>query len=158
MQLPAALDETPIKNVTVVPIARLTRPTYEALRYARSTSSNVMAVHVDADPGKTNQIEDGWERFAPGVPLTIIESPYRSLTGPLLQYLGELKRVERADVVTVVLPEYVPNTWWENILHGQSAQFLKLLLLFRPGFVVVSVPCHDEGKAAGPPTQPAAVT
>ncbi len=78
------------------------------------------------------------------MPLTIIESPYRSLAQPLLQYFNELKRAERADVVTVVLPEYVPDSWWEHFLHGQSAQFLKLAPLFRPGFVVISVPYHEE--------------
>lgn len=89
-------------------------------------------------------MEATWKRWALGLPLTIIESPYRSLSTPLLQYLTELKRVERADVVTVVLPEYVPTSWWENLLHGQSAQFLKLALLFRPGFVVISVPYHEQ--------------
>ena len=90
-----------------------------------------MAVHVASDPAKADEIEAAWQDWAKGVPLTIIESPYRSLARPLLQYLAELKRVERADIVTVVLPEYVPDSWWEHILHGQSAQFLKLALLFR---------------------------
>ena len=54
-------------------------------------------------------------------------------------------------MVTVVLPEYIPDAWWQHILHGQSAQFLKLALLFRPGFVVVSVPCHTNGGAASEP-------
>ena len=78
------------------------------------------------------------------MPLTIVESPYRSLTRPLLQYLAELKRHERAETVTVVLPEYVPNSIIQHVLHGQSAQFLKLSLLFTPGFVVTSVPVHPE--------------
>jgi hypothetical protein len=66
------------------------------------------------------------------------------LTKPLLQYLAELKRHEKAEVVTVVLPEYVPDSWWHHLLHGQSAQFLKLSLLFTPGFVVTSVPVHAD--------------
>ena len=78
------------------------------------------------------------------MPLTIVESPYRSLTRPLLQYLAELKRHEGAETVTVVLPEYVPDSCWQHLLHGQSAQFLKLSLLFTPGFVVTSVPVHPE--------------
>ena len=78
------------------------------------------------------------------IPLTIVESPYRSLTRPLLQYLSELKRLEQAETVTVVLPEYVPDSIWHHLLHGQSAQFLKLSLLFTPGFVVTSVPVHPE--------------
>jgi hypothetical protein len=80
------------------------------------------------------------------VPLTIVESPYRSLTRPLLQYLSELKRHERAETVTVVLPEYVPDSIWQHLLHGQAAQFLKLSLLFTPGFVVTSVPVHPEAE------------
>jgi hypothetical protein len=136
--------------VVIVPIARLNRPAFEALRYARSLSDKVMAVHVASDSAKTDAVEEGWAGWAQGVPLTIVESPYRSLARPLLQYLAELKRVERADVVTVVLPEYVPDTLWEQILHGQSAQFLKLALLFRPGFVVISVPYHQGDAVAAP--------
>lgn len=83
------------------------------------------------------------------MPLAIIESPYRSLTGPLLYYVMELKRVEQADVLTVVLPEYVPSSWWEHLLHGQSAQFLDLALYFRPGFVVTSVPYHEGARHDG---------
>ena len=113
-----------------------------------------MAVHIASDAQKADEIEVAWQEWARGVPLTIIESPYRSLARPLLHYLAELKRAEHADVVTVVLPEFIPNAWWQHILHGQSAQFLKLALLFRPGFVVVSVPCHTEtgpfADSAGP--------
>ncbi|MHB1415795.1 MAG: APC family permease [Chloroflexota bacterium] len=136
--------EKPLRNVVVVPISRLNQPTLEALRYARSLSANVTAVHVAFDPERAREIEAAWGQWSKHVPLAIIESPYRSLTGPLLSYITELKRVEAADVVTVVLPEYVPNAWWEHLLHGQSAQFLKLALYFKPGFVVTSVPYHEN--------------
>ncbi|MGE3911747.1 MAG: APC family permease [Chloroflexota bacterium] len=149
MKLAGPPTDQPLKNVVIVPIARLNRPAFQALRYARSLSPEAMAVHVASDPEKADEIEAAWQDWAQGIPLTIIESPYRSLARPLLHYLGELKRVERADVVTVVLPEYIPNSWWQHILHGQSAQFLKLALLFRPGFVVVSVPCHNDAYANG---------
>ena len=96
------------------------------------------------DPDKADEIEAAWRTWGRGVPLTIVESPYRSLTRPLLQYLAELKRLEKAETVTVVLPEYVPDSIWQHLLHGQSAQFLKLSLLFTPGFVVTSVPVHPE--------------
>jgi amino acid transporter len=148
MKLAGPPTDRPLKNVVVVPIARLNRPAFLAVRYARSLSEGVMAVHVASDPDRADEIEHLWQDWAKGVPLTIIESPYRSLARPLLHYLAELKRVERAEVVTVVLPEYIPDAWWQHILHGQSAQFLKLALLFRPGFVVVSVPCHTNGDEA----------
>src|SRR5205823_12681738 len=108
----------------------------QALGYAQSVSPEVTAVHVATDADKADEIEEAWAVWGRGVPLTIVVSPYRSLTRPLLQYLAELKRHERAETVTVVLPEYVPNSWWQHLLHGQSAQFLKLSLLFTPGFVV----------------------
>ncbi|MCC6178418.1 MAG: APC family permease [Chloroflexi bacterium] len=155
MKLTPSATDRPLKNVVVVPIARLNRPAYQALRYARSLTADVMALHVASDPAKADEIEKQWETWGRGIPLTIVESPYRSLASPLLHYLSELKRVERADVVTVVLPEYVPQAWWQHILHGQSAQFLKLALLFRPGFVVVSVPCHaDDENQSEPAARP----
>jgi hypothetical protein len=136
--------ERPVKNVIVVPIARLNRPAIQALRYAQSLSPDATADHVATDAADAEAMEEAWSVWGHGVPLTIVESPYRSLTRPLLQYLTELKRHENAEVVTVVLPEYVPDAWWQYLLHGQSAQFLKLSLLFRPGFVVTSVPVHPE--------------
>jgi len=155
MKLAGPPTDQPLKNIVVVPIARLNRPAFLAVRYARALSKDVMAVHVASDPVKADEIEDLWQSWAKGVPLAIIESPYRSLARPLLHYLAELKRVERADIVTVVLPEYIPDAWWQHILHGQSAQFLKLALLFRPGFVVVSVPFHrDDGE----PPEPASIS
>jgi amino acid transporter len=147
--LPATPDpalETPLRNVVVVPIARLNRPAVQALRYAQALSPDVTAVHVATDAAKADQIEQAWATWGQGVPLTIVESPYRSLTRPLLQYLSELKRHERAETVTVVLPEYVPDSIWQHLLHGQAANFLKLSLLFTPGFVVTSVPVHPASE------------
>jgi hypothetical protein len=142
--MPDARYEKPLRNVVVVPIARLNRPAVQALRYARALSDDVTAVHVATDPEKADEIEQAWPLWSHDIPLTIVESPYRSLTRPLLQYLSELKRHEHAETVTVVLPEYVPDSIWQHLLHGQAANFLKLSLLFTPGFVVTSVPVHPE--------------
>ncbi|MBV9172240.1 MAG: APC family permease [Chloroflexi bacterium] len=150
--LPAQPDATlarPPRNVVVVPIARMNRPAIQALRYAQALSPDVTAVHVTTDANEAAAMEAAWATWGNGVPLTIVESPYRSLTRPLLQYLAELKRHEDAEVVTVVLPEFVPDSWWQHLLHGQSAQFLKLSLLFTPGFVVTSVPVHPEPNGTG---------
>ena len=144
---PTPTGEKPLRNVVVVPIARLNRPAIQALRYAQALSDDVTAVHVATDPEKAHEMEEAWAKWGRGIPLTIVESPYRSLTRPLLQYLSELKRHEHAETVTVVLPEYVPDSIWQHLLHGQAAQFLKLSLLFTPGFVVTSVPVHPETEA-----------
>jgi hypothetical protein len=149
---PDPVAEKPLRNVVVVPIARLNRPAVQALRYAQALSPDVTAVHVATDPVKADEIEKAWLLWGRGVPLTIVESPYRSLTRPLLQYLSELKRHEKAETVTVVLPEYVPDSIWAHLLHGQAAQFLKLSLLFTPGFVVTSVPVHPELEDGISPT------
>jgi hypothetical protein len=156
--LPASstgLVEQPLRNVVIVPIARLNRPAIQALRYAQALSPDVTAVHVATDATKAEEIEQAWNTWGRGIPLTIVESPYRSLTRPLLQYLSELKRHEHAETVTVVLPEYVPDSIWQHLLHGQAAQFLKLSLLFTPGFVVTSVPVHpdDDDEPIVPTTQ-----
>jgi amino acid transporter len=140
---PTPEPEKPLRTIVVVPVAQLNWPTVRALRYAKTLSREVSAVHVAVDPVKAKELEEAWPRWGQGVPLEIIESPYRSLTRPLLQYLLQVKKELQPDVVTVVLPEYVPDSWWEHLLHGQSAQFLKLSLLFTPGFVVTSVPSHE---------------
>jgi hypothetical protein len=145
---PDQVPERPLRNIVVVPIARLNRPAIQALRYAQALSNEVTAVHVATDSARADELEEAWAQWGRGVPLTIVESPYRSLTRPLLHYLNELRRHEQAETVTVVLPEYVPDTWWQHLLHGQSAQFLKLSLLFTPGFVVTSVPVHPEADDA----------
>ncbi len=143
-----------MRNAVVVPIARLNRPAIQALEYARTLSNDVTAVHVISETGQISDVEAKWEIWGQGVPLAVIESPYRTLTRPLLQYLTELRKVERADFVTVVVPEYVPDSWWEHLLHGQAAQFLKISLLFRPGFVVTSVPCHDDPDISATAPEP----
>ncbi|MGH9027969.1 MAG: hypothetical protein ACRDWD_17940 [Acidimicrobiia bacterium] len=79
-----------------------------------------------------------------GVPLVVIESPYRELTGPVLDWIDKLDRRWKNDVVTVVVPELVVHRWWEQLLHNQSALWLKARLLFRRGTVVTSVPCHVD--------------
>lgn len=90
-----------------------------------------------------------WTDLGTTIPLVIIESPYRSLVGPLLTYLDEIDKQRPDDTLTVVLPEYVPRHWWEQILHNQTALRIKAALLFRPGTVVISVPYH---LSRNPPT------
>jgi amino acid transporter len=135
------------RTVIVVPVARINSPTVRALRFARSLSPNVSAVYVRTEPSGSSEVEENWMTWGGDIPLTVIDSPYRSLGGPLLQYLAEVRNLEQADIVMVVVPEFVPIRWWEHLLHNQSAQFLKLALLFRSGFVVTSVPTQESDLA-----------
>jgi hypothetical protein len=85
-----------------------------------------------------------WTSYPFDVPLDIVASPFRSLTQPVLDYVEELDRRWKHDVVTVILPEFVVHNWWEQLLHNQTALFLKARLLFRRGTVVTSVPTHVD--------------
>ena len=118
-----------------------------ALEWAQAPSRNVVAVHIGADPGKADDLEAAWETWGRDIRLVVVDSPYRALTRPLLHFLAEHKRVEDADIATVVVPEYVPESWWEHLLHNQSALRLKAALVFAPGFFVVSIPFQERRVA-----------
>lgn len=145
---------TPIRSeeihlVAVVPVSSLNRVTLQTLALARSISDTVTAVHVTADEEAITVMQDAWSELQTDVPLVIIESPYRSLVGPLISYIMELQQQVPGTTINVVLPEYIPGHWWEQILHNQTALRIKAALLFRPGIVVTSVPYHLHG--ATPP-------
>ncbi len=136
------IDPTAIKHTIIVPVASLNRVAMQTLAYARSLSPNVTAVHVTDDVEEADRFRRQWEEWGQKVPLVIIESPYRSLVGPLLAYIDARREQEPDHVVTVILPEFVPSHWWEHLLHNQTALRLKWALLFRPGVVVTNVPYH----------------
>lgn len=138
------LNPKDIEHTVIVPIAALNRVAKQTLAYARSISANVIAVHITDEEAEIEQMRESWEALKPDIPLVIIESPYRSLVGPLLSYLDEIDRQRPGDTLTVVLPEFIARHWWEQVLHNQSALRIKAALLFRPGTVVTSVPYHLE--------------
>jgi hypothetical protein len=112
-----------------------------AIAYAKATRPDRLeAVTIQIDEDDTTRLLEQWDRHGLGVPLVILESPYREITKPVLQYLRGLRKEGPRDVVTVFIPEYVVGRWWENLLHNQSALRLKGRLLFEPGVMVTSVP------------------
>jgi hypothetical protein len=106
-------------------------------------------VTVDVDEESTAQLMQRWDDAGLPVPLKVLESPYREITRPILDYVRDLRRRSPRDVVTVYIPEYVVGHWWEQLLHNQSALRLKGRLLFMPGVMVTSVPfqLHSAGAA-----------
>jgi amino acid transporter len=142
-----------IHHRVIVPIAGLDRAAIQSLAYARSISKHVTAVHVAIDVEDANKVREVWERWQRHLAedeetqLIIIESPYRSLSRPLLAYIDTVHELFPADTVTVILAEFVVAHWWEQILHNQTALRLKASLLFRPGIVVTSVPQHLRSRA-----------
>jgi amino acid transporter len=138
----SAADSTmPARNHGIVLVSTLHLPTRRALAYARATRPDVLeAVTVNVDDADTRALAKSWEDNDIKVPLKVIESPYREITKPVLDYVKRVRTNNPRDVVTVFIPEYVVGHWWEHLLHNQSALRLKGRLLFTPGVMVTSVP------------------
>ncbi len=135
----------------VVPVPGLTRAVVQAINVGRSISDDIRAVYISDDPDAATEMRERWERQVPGVPLVVVESPYRALIGPLLAYLDVLDAAWPPDkdepVTFVVIPEYVARHWWERILYNQSSKRLRTVLLGRPHTVVVNAPYRREDTA-----------
>ncbi len=134
-----------INHRVIVPISGIHRGVVGALEYAKSIAPNkVQAVYVDFEEETTASLKDKWERWGAGVQLVVLPSPYRELTRPLVKYINRLGRENGKQIITVVLPEFIPAKWWQHILHNQSSLLLKASLLFKRGVIVTSVPYHLE--------------
>jgi amino acid transporter len=130
------------RSEVIVPVSTVHDATVRAVIYAKSLQpSSVEAIHMATDPEEIPKVVEGWHDRRMDVPLVLIEAPFRDLGPPLLEEIRS--RTSRGDtVVTIVLPELVPDHWWQNLLHNQSALFFKRILLFEPDVVVTSVPFH----------------
>ena len=132
----------PMSHTVLVLVGDLHRGVVEALQYARTLSPDAKAVYVELDPERTRRLEEKWVKHGLGVPLIVLTSPYRSLLGPLLDYIDHLRAREGRHMVTMVLPEFIPARWWQHLLHNQTALLIKGALLFRRNVVVTDVPYH----------------
>jgi amino acid transporter len=131
----------PSRNHAVVLVSKVHMPTLRAVAYAQATRPDtITAVTVNVDDKDTRAIQAEWERRQVPVRLTVVDSPYREITRPIIDFVKSVRRGSPRDVVTVFVPEYVVGRWWENLLHNQSALRIKGRLLFEPGVMVTSVP------------------
>ncbi|MFN2536419.1 MAG: APC family permease [Pseudonocardiaceae bacterium] len=131
----------PSRNHAIVLVSTVHLPTLRALAYARATRPDVLeAVTVNVDEASTRDLVAQWEEHAIPIPLKVVESPYREITKPVVDYVKRARSDNPRNVVTVFIPEYVVGHWWEQILHNQSALRIKARLLFEPGVMVTSVP------------------
>jgi hypothetical protein len=125
----------------IVLVSKLHKPTLRALAFARASRPSVLeAVTVKVDPDETERLMQEWESRAIPVPLRALDSPYREVTRPVVEYVQRIRRESPRDLVVVFIPEYVVGHWWEQILHNQSALRLKTRLHYTPGVMVTSVP------------------
>lgn len=128
----------------LVLVPDLHRGVIPALQYARSISPDAHALHVSVDPEKTERLRQKWPLYGGDMPLEIVESPYRALASPVLAVIDESKRRDPQGLVTLVIPEAIPDSWWAGALHGQTALMLLWKLRSRPGVVAVNVPYHFD--------------
>ena len=133
------------RHTALVLISGVHRGVIPALEFAKSIApDNVTALYVNLDDEQTFKVETKWGQWGSGVPLRILHSPYRSLVRPILRYIDEVDGQYDDDVLSVIMPEFVPSKWWQHLLHNQTALALKAALLFRKDIVVISVPYHLE--------------
>jgi amino acid transporter len=131
----------PARIHAVVLVSRLHRPTLQALAFARASRPDTLtAVTVSTSSEEARALQAGWTERGIPVPLTVLDSPYRDITGPVLDFVATLRQNAPRDLVAVYIPEYVVGHWWEHLLHNQSALRLKARLLFQRQVMVISVP------------------
>jgi len=142
----------PSRIHAVVLVSRLHRPTLRALAYARATRPDTLTALTVAITGEeVRGLQREWEERGIPVPLTVVESPYRDITGSVLEFVANLHQSSPRDLIVVYIPEYVVGRWWEHLLHNQSALRLKARLLFQRGVMVTNVPWQLESSHAQPP-------
>jgi hypothetical protein len=140
----------PSRNHAIVLVSQLHAPTLRALAYAKATRpTDLTALTVAASEEDSRALRVEWEARGLSIPLTIVDSPFRDVTQPILEHVRHITRQSPRDVVTVFIPEYVVGHWWEHLLHNQSALRLKARLLYQPGVMVTSVPYQLHSSAAG---------
>jgi hypothetical protein len=132
----------------VMPVSGVHRGIFHAVDFARSVSKNIIAVYVEVEPGAGERVRKKWEEWFPDIILKIVPSPYRSIIGPFIEFLDRYdEEVNDGQLAAVILPEFITEGFWGNILHNQMAWLIKFALLYRrrkKGYqqVIVDVPFH----------------
>jgi hypothetical protein len=137
----------PSKVHAIVLVSKVHKPTLRALAFARATRpDHLTALTVNVDDAETRGLQTDWERYDLPIPLTVLDSPYREITRPVVDYVKDIRRESPREIVVVFVPQYVVGHWWENVLHNQSALRLRARLQFQPGVMITTVPWQLESS------------
>lgn len=128
-----------VTHPAVVVVGQLNRGTVEALDYARSIADEIVAVHVDIGSTDRNKLQQRWQQLEADIPLEIVESPYRSVVAPVVEFISQFEARHPGVLSTVIIPAFVPRKWWESFLHNQTTFFLKAALRAKKSRVVTTV-------------------
>jgi amino acid transporter len=140
----AIIDATVRPQRVIVPVPEVTRDVVQAIKFARTMSKDITAVHVTDDVDGAEGLRERFERQVPGIPFVIVESPYRQLVRPLIRYLEYVAAQAHDEIVIVLLPEYVPRHWWEKYLYNENARRIRGALLGRKNILVADIPYRRE--------------
>lgn len=137
------LEKPAGKNWVIVPIATPTRVVAEALKYARTISDHVTALNIATDNEKAQKVQEKWNTLDLHVDLTIVNSPYRQVVAPLLDYVETIRKQKAPeDYITILIPEFETKKWWHRLLHNQTGWVLGTLLVLKDDIIVTRVPYH----------------
>jgi amino acid transporter len=151
LRLPAEhTPEVALTNTVLLLVPGLHKGILPALAYARSLSPDCRALHIQVDAERTGALKALWEEWAGEVPLVLLNSPYRSMISPVMQYLDAVQVERRNHLITVIVPEFVPTRWWHPLLHGNSGLILKIALLGRKDVIVTNVRYYLQQMDAPP--------
>ncbi len=129
------------RNRVIMPVSGVHRGTLEALRFAHTLSDDITAVHVCIDQKEREKIETKWQTWGDGYRLVILNSPYRLFAEPLIDYINQLEEVlMQGEIITIVVPQFIPKHWWQYFLHSRTAETLRKVLLQRKNIVIMEVP------------------
>jgi amino acid transporter len=133
------------RHRVIMPVSGVHRGTLSALRYARMLSDDITAVHVSIEPAESEKVRRKWEKWGEGVRMVILNSPYRLLLEPLLEYIADLAQCRQpGETMTIVVPEFISRHWITSTLHMNTAELLRSQLKRQPGIVIISVPYHMQ--------------
>ena len=157
-ELRVAPDETrvlPSRVHSIVLVSNVHKPVLRALAFARATRPDTLvALTVSVDSGETRKLQEQWDRLDIPLPLVIVESPYRDITKPVIDFIKRVRLESPRDLVMIFIPEYVVGRWWEKLLHNRSAYRLKSRLLFMPNVMTTSVPWQLQSAKHLSPEEP----
>ncbi len=131
-----------LESLVVIPVSTVHQGVIEAAEYALSISKDVRGCYVELDSAATGRMKEQWEKWLPGVPLIVLESPYRSVVEPLISYINECEEKSSQQLVTILIPEFVTHKWWHTLLHNHTAVFIRAALGFNRKKVITNIKYH----------------
>lgn len=129
------------RNRVIMPVSGVHVGTVAALQFASTLSNDVTVVHISIDPKETQKVKKKWEHWGDGYRLVVLNSPYRLFLEPLLEYIDKITAIQAPnEIITIVVPQFVPKHWWTNLLHMRTAESLRKALMHRNNIVITEVP------------------